>query len=63
MANFSETKVVNFNYTIMVSGKAESFGSYLSNLPYIGISINYILTGANKRLLKFYEKEAKHSLE
>lgn len=63
MANFSETKVVNFNYTIMVSGKAESFGSYLSNLPYIGISINYILTAANKRLLKFYEKEAKHSLE
>lgn len=55
VANLSATKVVNFNYTIDVTGKPQSTGTYSSNLSYIGLSINYILTGTNKRLLKLYE--------
>lgn len=56
LANFSATKVVNFNYTIDVTGKPQSTGTYSSNLSYIGLSINYILTGTNKRLVKLYER-------
>ena len=56
LANFSATKIVNFNYTIDVSGKPQSTGTYSANLSYIGLSINYILTGTNKRLVKLYEK-------
>lgn len=56
IANFSATKIVDFNYEINVSGKPQSTGTYSSNLFYIGLSINYILTGANKRLLKLYQK-------
>jgi len=56
LANFSSTKVVNFNYTIDVTGKAQSTGTYSANLSYIGLSINYILTGTNKRLVRLYEK-------
>ncbi len=56
LANFSATKIVDFNYTIDVSGKPQSTGTYSSNLSYMGLSINYILTGTNKRLLKLYEK-------
>ncbi|HEV8083712.1 MAG TPA: hypothetical protein VGP55_10940 [Chitinophagaceae bacterium] len=59
LANISATKVVNFNYTIDVSGKPQSTGTYSSNLSYIGLSINYIFTGTNKRLLKLYEKNMK----
>lgn len=55
IADFSATKVVKFDYSIDVSGKPENTGTYSSNLSYLGISINYILTGANKRLLKFYK--------
>lgn len=61
IANFSTTKVVNFNYTIDVSGKPQSTGTYSSNLSYIGLSISYILTGANKRLLKLYEGLSKNN--
>ena len=56
LANFSATKIVNFNYTIDVTGKPQSTGTYSSNLSYIGLSINYILTGTNKRLVKLYER-------
>lgn len=58
LANFSATKVVNFNYTIDVTGKPQSTGTYSANLSYVGLSISYIFTGANKRLLKLYEKNA-----
>jgi hypothetical protein len=57
LANFSATKIVNFNYTIDVTGKPQSTGTYSSNLSYVGLSINYILTGTNKRLVKFYESD------
>jgi len=58
IANFSATKVVNFNYTIDVTGKPQSTGTYSANLSYMGLSISYIFTGANRRLLKLYEKKA-----
>ena len=60
LANFSTTKIVNFNYTIDVTGKPQSTGTYSSNLSYVGLSINYILTGTNKRLLKLYEGLSKN---
>lgn len=60
IANFSTTKVVNFNYTIDVRDKPQSTGTYSSKLSYIGLSINYILTGTNKRLLKFYKGLSKN---
>ncbi len=58
IANFSTTKIANFNYTINVTGKPESTGTYSANLSYVGLSISYIITGANRRLLKLYEKKA-----
>ncbi len=58
IANFSATKIANFNYTIDVTGKPQSTGTYSANLSYVGLSISYIFTGANKRLLKLYEKNA-----
>ena len=57
LANFSATKVVNFNYSIDVTGKPESTGIYSAKLSYVGLSISYIFTGANRRLLKLYEEE------
>jgi hypothetical protein len=57
LANFSATKIANFNYTIDVTGKPESTGIYSANLSYVGLSICYIFTGANRRLLKLYEEE------
>ncbi|MEO8853225.1 MAG: hypothetical protein ABI359_05575 [Ginsengibacter sp.] len=60
IANLSATKIVNFDYTIDVSGKPQSTGTYSSNLSYFGLSINYILTGTNKRLLKFYKGLAEY---
>ena len=48
IANFSATKIANFNYTINVTGKPESTGTYSANMSYVGLSINYIFTGANK---------------
>ena len=59
LANFSATKVVNFNYTIDVTGKPQSTGTYSANLSYVGLSFSYIFTGANKRLLKLYERNMK----
>lgn len=56
IGNFSTTRVVNFNYTINVTGKDESTGTYSTNLSYIGFSISYILTGTNKRLLILYQQ-------
>jgi hypothetical protein len=56
IGNFSTTKVINFNYTINVTGKDETTGSYSTNLSYIGLSISYILTGTNKRLLLHYQQ-------
>lgn len=60
IANFSTTKIANFNYTINVTGKPSSTGTYSANLSYIGLSIIYILTGTNKRLLKLYEGLSKN---
>jgi hypothetical protein len=56
LANFSATKIANFNYTIDVTGKPQSTGIYSANLSYVGLSFSYIFTGANKRLLKLYER-------
>jgi hypothetical protein len=59
VGNLSATKIVNFNYTIDVTGKPKSTGTYSTNLSYIGLSVNYILTGSNKRLLRLYEGMSK----
>ena len=59
VANFSTTKIVNGTYTINVTGKPQSTGSYSANLSYIGLSFSYIFTGANKRLRKMYENDLK----
>lgn len=56
IANFSATRVINFDYTIDVQGKPQSSGTYSSTLSNVGISLSYILTGANKRLVKYYRK-------
>jgi hypothetical protein len=57
IANLSAKKIANFNYSITVSGKPESTGTYSANLSYIGISLNYIFTGANKKLVKLYKEK------
>ncbi len=57
LANFSSTKMVNGDYTITVTGKPESSGKYSANLSYLGLAIDYIFTGTNKRLRNLYEKE------
>jgi hypothetical protein len=56
LANISTTKVVNGSYTIDVTGKPESSGTYSASLSFIGLSFDYIFTGANKQLLKLYER-------
>jgi hypothetical protein len=63
IANFSARKIVNFDYIINVSSKPQSTGTYSSNLSYFGLSINYILTGTNKRLLKLYEGLSKNKMK
>ena len=59
IANFSATKIVKFDYTIDVSGRPQSTGTYSSNLSYVGMSLNYVLTGTNKRLVKYYKSREK----
>jgi hypothetical protein len=62
IANLSAKKLVNFNYTINVTGKPQSTGTYSANLSYIGVSLNYIFTGANKKLVKLYKKKFQSAL-
>ena len=57
VANFSATKIANFNYNINVTGKPKSTGTYSANLSYVGLSISYIFTGTNRRLLKLYQEK------
>lgn len=59
LANFSDKKIVNGTYTINVSGKPQSTGTYSANLSYVGLSLSYTFTGANKRLRKLYESRLK----
>jgi hypothetical protein len=59
LANFSNKKMVNGIYQINVTGKPTSSGLYSVNLSYIGLSISYNFTGANKRLRKMYEENLK----
>ncbi|MEO8853224.1 MAG: hypothetical protein ABI359_05570, partial [Ginsengibacter sp.] len=44
LANFSNKKMVDGAYTINVSGKPPSTGTYSANLSYIGLSFSYIFT-------------------
>lgn len=55
LANFSNKKIIDGTYTINVSGKPQSTGTYSANLSYIGLSFSYVLTGTNKRMRKLYE--------
>lgn len=57
LANFSPVKMVRGGYQINVTGKEPTTGTYSANLSYLGLSVNYIFTGSNKRLRKLYEKE------
>lgn len=57
--NFSFTKYVDGTYTIMFPGKPVSEGSYSCSGTYIGISIKYLMTNANYRLSKSFEKKVK----
>ena len=57
LANVSGIKVVNGTYTINVTGKPSSTGSYSANLSCIGLAISYTFTGSNERLLKLYQQE------
>ena len=59
LANFSNKKMVNGVYQINVTGKPQSTGTYSANLSYVGLSLSYIFTGANKRLRKIYESKMK----
>ena len=59
LANFSNKKMVNGVYQINVTGKPQSTGAYSANLSYVGLSLSYIFTGANKRLRKIYESKMK----
>lgn len=57
LTNFSFTKLVNGGYTVFVTGKNPSIGKYSANLSYAGLSVSYVFTGTNKRLLKIYERK------
>jgi hypothetical protein len=59
LANFSNKKMVNGVYQINVTGKPQSTGAYSANLSYVGLSLSYIFTGANKRIRKIYESKMK----
>ncbi|HXR85290.1 MAG TPA: hypothetical protein VN722_13335 [Hanamia sp.] len=63
IANFSATKIVNFNYSIAVDDKPQSTGTYRTNLSYAGLSISYILTGANKRVLREYQELSRNKIK
>ena len=56
LANFSATKLVDGTYRITVPGQPVTEGTYSAKLSYIGLSINYTLTGANRTLRKLYER-------
>lgn len=56
IANLSTNKLAKFNYTINVTGKPPSTGTYTANLSYFGLSISYIFTGSNRKLVKLYRK-------
>lgn len=57
LVNLSNTAIADGVYTINVTGKPSSTGTYKSKLSFVGLSLNYILTGTNKRLFKQFKKE------
>lgn len=57
IVNLSNTSIANGVYTINVTGKELSTGTYKSKLSFVGLSLNYVLTGTNKRLFKQFKKE------
>lgn len=57
LVNLSNTAIADGVYTINVTGKPLSTGTYKSKLSFVGLSLNYIFTGTNKRLFKQFKKE------
>ena len=57
LVNLSGTSIANGVYYINVTGKPVSTGTYKSNLSFVGLSLNYIFTGTNKRLFRQFKKE------
>ena len=56
LINFSFKNLTRGTYIITVPGKPDTYGTYKGRLSFLGISFNYILTGANKALRKMYER-------
>lgn len=57
LGNLSAHQLVKGSYRVSVPGKPLTQGTYSANLSYVGLSVNYIFTAANKRLRKLYEKQ------
>ena len=56
LMNFSSTSLTKGTYKITVPGKPDTEGTYKGRLSFMGLSFNYVLTGANKTLRKMYEQ-------
>lgn len=56
LMNFSFKNLTKGTYLITVPGKPDTYGTYKGRLSFLGLSFNYILTGANKTLRKMYER-------
>jgi hypothetical protein len=50
LANISNQELTKGTYKVMVPGLPVSEGTYAANFSFIGVSVQYILTGVNKRL-------------
>ena len=57
LVNISNKSITEGTYKIQVQGQPVSEGHYASRHSFVGLSINYIFTGCNKRLRKHYEKQ------
>jgi hypothetical protein len=55
-ADISATYFFKGNYKIMIPDKPVTSGTYKINGTSLGLSVQYILTGANKRLIRSYQK-------
>ena len=55
-ADISPTYFYKGNYKITIPGKPVTSGTYKINGTSLGLSLQYIFTGANKRLIRSYQK-------
>lgn len=56
-AEFSKTSFLKGDYQITIPNKPITIGTYSVTGSCVGLSVEYIFTGANKRFIKQYEKK------